>query len=158
MFRIYLITNEVSGKKYVGKTSLSLRHRWYGHLYDAFIRQFPYPICNDLRKLGAESFSIKLIALSRHNKSALKLEQHFIGKLKTGFPRGYNTRFLRRCKRCGMVGSQNDKHKKGIWHRNAKRIRRWIANGVSFNAISKKLGVSRVRIGQSAWSAGFKKR
>lgn len=59
---IYLITNLVNGKVYVGQTNRTLRTRWYNHKYDAIQRNEDFPICRAIRKYGPENFTIVELA------------------------------------------------------------------------------------------------
>ena len=57
---IYVITNEVNGKQYVGKTTDTIEERYKGHLHD---RSRPHiekrPLYDAMNKYGIEHFSIK---------------------------------------------------------------------------------------------------
>lgn len=60
MYILYLITNLVNGKVYVGQTKQSLKSRWRGHLQDC--RTDPdHPLYRAIRKYGQDSFSIEPI-------------------------------------------------------------------------------------------------
>jgi len=50
---VYLITNEVNGKHYVGQTTRTVEQRFKEHM------ESPYPIGKAIRKYGAENFTIK---------------------------------------------------------------------------------------------------
>lgn len=86
---IYVITNEVNGKQYVGKTTDTIEERYKGHLHD---RSRPYiekrPLYDAMNKYGIEHFSIK--QLEECSLDILEeREQYWINKLNT-FHQGYN--------------------------------------------------------------------
>jgi group I intron endonuclease len=60
---IYLITNKVNGKKYVGQTVKALKHRWNQHKRDARVGSTQSLHCA-VRKYGPTSFTIEVIAAS----------------------------------------------------------------------------------------------
>jgi group I intron endonuclease len=60
---IYLITNKVNGKKYVGKTVRTLKTRWYQHVRDASHGCDGALQCA-IRKYGKKSFTVEIIAES----------------------------------------------------------------------------------------------
>ena len=58
---IYLVTNKINGKQYVGKTIKTVKHRWNHHLADAK-RASEYAIHRAIRKYGRDAFEVKTIA------------------------------------------------------------------------------------------------
>lgn len=60
MYTIYLITNTVNGKVYVGQTIRSLKSRWKGHLQD-FRDGAEQPLYRAIRKYGQDKFSIETL-------------------------------------------------------------------------------------------------
>ncbi len=80
--KIYLITNTINNKKYVGMTSKSLKLRWQGHLADAR-RDKPWRLHKAIRKYGADQFVIELLedtCLSSFEELG-QLERAYIMKL-----------------------------------------------------------------------------
>ena len=62
MAYIYLITNDVNQKVYIGKTEFSIEKRFKEHCQDAFREKCELrPLYNAMRKYGIKHFSIKLI-------------------------------------------------------------------------------------------------
>ena len=59
---IYLITNKINNKKYVGKTTQSIKKRWQEHLRNSKKKKYELrPLYNAIRKYGIENFVIKEI-------------------------------------------------------------------------------------------------
>lgn len=90
---IYLITNKVNGKKYVGQTICSPDRRWYLHIYaalrDCVEKQGDTALCRAIRKYGCEGFTAEVI----HTCSQSKLdaaEKRFIKLHNCMTPIGYN--------------------------------------------------------------------
>lgn len=81
--RIYIITNLVNGKRYVGMTSKSLDIRWGNHKADAR-RNKPYRLHKAIRRYGEENFRMDL--LEECNVNSLEelglIESAYIEKLK----------------------------------------------------------------------------
>lgn len=88
--KIYLVTNILNGKKYVGYTSLSIRKRWAQHRADAKRRL--YHFSKAIEKYGPENFTIELLAETKNRNQALyELEPFYIRYYNTRNPkRGYN--------------------------------------------------------------------
>lgn len=81
--RIYIITNLLNNKRYVGMTSKHLSERWSLHKADAR-RNKPWHLHRAIRKYGEENFTIEL--LEETTVSSLeelgKIETSWIEKLK----------------------------------------------------------------------------
>jgi group I intron endonuclease len=88
---IYLITNMVNLKRYVGQTSLTIAQRFWGHKADASARRNKSLLGAALRKYGAENFKIEEIACA-DIKLLNDLERHYISFFGTrnGIGHGYN--------------------------------------------------------------------
>ncbi len=87
--QIYLITNKVNGKKYVGQTVRTLNKRWNSHVMAAR-NGIKYAITNAIRKYGERSFSVQTLYKCKTRKQMNRLEVFCIEKLKTLYPLGYN--------------------------------------------------------------------
>ena len=70
---IYLITNLVNGKKYIGCTMISLKRRWTQHLSSAR-KNSPMAIHRAIRKYGPSSFKIECIETMPTRDSMLTAE------------------------------------------------------------------------------------
>lgn len=86
---IYVITNTVNGKQYVGQTTRTLAVRWYYHIRssrDGSTGALPHAIL----KHSAEAFKIEQIDIASSLEELNKKEAHYILQLKTLAPYGYN--------------------------------------------------------------------
>ena len=86
---IYLITNNINGKKYVGKTELSVKKRWKQHIKDSKREKCEIrPLYRAIRKYGENNFSICEIDTGHGNELSNK-EQYWIQYYNT-YEDGYN--------------------------------------------------------------------
>jgi len=104
--RVYLITNVLNGKQYVGSTKSSLEARWYHHCYAA--RRNPKMVLHRaMHAHGEENFKIELLAECTSRENAFELEDELIIGLKTHVSvGGYNVARGRRGGG-GMFGKQH---------------------------------------------------
>lgn len=75
---IYLITNQVNGKKYIGMTKLSVEHRWYRHVQSSKRKGIRTPILLAINKYGPDNFSIKMIATAKTRAELCDKEKWYI--------------------------------------------------------------------------------
>lgn len=88
-FCVYLLTNTVNGKRYVGISSDGAEARWRQHNYDAKNRPVT-ALHHAIRKYAPESFTVEVLERCL-NFDMLKIREiHWIARLKTKAPRGYN--------------------------------------------------------------------
>lgn len=85
--KIYLITNLINGKKYVGQTIMTLNQRWSKHI-NRSRESNPTGIAAAIKKYGKENFSMELIATCAID-DLNQLEKYYIQKYNT-FKEGYN--------------------------------------------------------------------
>ena len=79
MFTIYLITNKVNGKVYIGQTNQPLRRRWGLHKSRASKNEgYTAHLYNAIRKYGLDNFSIKEIATCNTEEWSNYLERLYI--------------------------------------------------------------------------------
>lgn len=87
---LYLITNKINGKQYVGITK-DPKNRWYMHRWNS--RQpwskRSFAIANAMRKYGADNFEFQVIAMAKNLDIALNAEIELIKQYDT-FNSGYN--------------------------------------------------------------------
>ncbi len=88
--KIYLITNNVNGKRYVGLTSRSVSERWAEHLEEARGSRSQRALTLAIRKYGVPAFTIEQIAEADDWDSLCVAEVDLIESLGTKAPLGYN--------------------------------------------------------------------
>lgn len=89
MSYIYVITNDINNKQYVGKTNKNIEERFKEHIKDSKKEQYKKrPLYNAINKYGIEHFSIKQLEECNFAESSIK-EIYWIGKLNT-YKNGYN--------------------------------------------------------------------
>jgi group I intron endonuclease len=89
---IYVITNLVNGKRYVGQTILKIAKRWSLHKSDAR-RGLGFPFCRAIRKYGVKNFSVDVLIQTDPDHELLDhFEQMWIKFLMThvDYGCGYN--------------------------------------------------------------------
>lgn len=85
---LYVITNKVNGKKYVGKTYDSVSNRWRDHLKKSK-SELNRPLYRAIAKYGSDSFVVETIAEYPENDLEAQ-EELLIAKLGTFGKNGYN--------------------------------------------------------------------
>jgi group I intron endonuclease len=96
---VYLITNKISGKKYVGQSiQLDINSRWKCHkkVNKKYVGKILY---NAYKKYGIENFDYKIICIC-FDEDTDKYEEEYIKKYNTVHPNGYNL----------LQGGKNRKH------------------------------------------------
>ena len=89
MSYIYVITNNINGKQYVGKTNDTIEERFKRHILDSKRRNNENrPLYNAINKYGIEHFSIEQLEECPYQEVNNK-EIYWIGKLDT-YKNGYN--------------------------------------------------------------------
>lgn len=84
---IYIITNKINGKCYVGQTWNTLQRRWLNHCSNKGCLK----LYNSIRKHGREFFSIEFLTLTHTQEVADYWENYFIRKFDT-IKNGFNIR------------------------------------------------------------------
>lgn len=90
---VYLITNLINNKQYVGYTQKSLEERIQTHIYKANSKNkkhYFYLLPMAIRKYGIENFKWEAIYETDDLNDVLEKEVYFIKELKTLSPNGYN--------------------------------------------------------------------
>lgn len=87
---VYMATNKINGKQYVGQTIKRLQDRITGHICDARNKE-GFKFQKALRKYGEESFEWKIL-IECDNKDLNDKEIYFIEKLDT-VKNGYNVSY-----------------------------------------------------------------
>ena len=88
--RIYLITNAVNGKKYVGQTIKPIEKRLKEHVKAAFVENRKAIICSAIRKYGKDNFSIVCLQDNILVDDLDVTEQYWIKHYDTFGDNGYN--------------------------------------------------------------------
>lgn len=88
---IYLVTNLINSKKYIGQTTLTVQERWNRHLYDAFAKYDDFYFHKAIRKYGKENFKVEEICQCP-NEELDEKEIYYINYYKTYYiyKQGYN--------------------------------------------------------------------
>ena len=85
---VYLITNTVNGKQYIGQTRVSLHRRWLGHKSSHHTRS---PLHSAIQKYGAQAFCLSLLDTAHNLMELNKKEIEYIEAYQTTNPAfGYN--------------------------------------------------------------------
>ena len=83
---VYLITNTINGKRYVGQTTGTLKKRWNEHC-----RKYCCTVLrNAIEKYGSENFSIEMICEPPTVELMHEMEKYFIDVYNSRTPNGYN--------------------------------------------------------------------
>lgn len=93
MYEVYLITNQISGKKYVGITKRGYMKRFQEHISYATKSNRHSLLYEDIRKFGVESFTVSLLEDNISDDDAEAKESYYIEKYNTyylGSDDGYN--------------------------------------------------------------------
>lgn len=91
MAYIYLITNKINGKQYVGKTENTIDKRWKEHCND-YLRERceKRPLYDAMKKYGIDNFEVKeLEYLKKGGELLSQREEYWIKQLNT-YHNGYN--------------------------------------------------------------------
>lgn len=122
-YTIYLRTNLVNGKQYVGQTcDFRKRESQWNCLKARYANQY---IVAEREKYGVENFKCEIIAEVETREDAWELERHYIEELNTVYPNGYNRAYGGKTNVGGNKGYHNgNEFKKGSepWNKNLKGI------------------------------------
>lgn len=89
MYEIYLITNQINEKHYVGQTVKGLKTRFSRHIRAAKSGSDAY-LYRAIQKYGHDRFTVSLLATAKDKEDLDRLEIFWIKTLKTKRPLGYN--------------------------------------------------------------------
>ena len=88
---IYLITNLINSKKYVGKTTTTIEGRWKEHCEDSQKKRCEKrPLYDAFNKYGIENFKIEQLEQVENNLELSNREIYWINELQTYGHNGYN--------------------------------------------------------------------
>ena len=89
MYYLYLITNSVNNKNYVGYTSKTPEKRFAQHIKEAS-ENSTRALCKALNKYGTENFSLRYMGSAADKEQAKLFEQRFIFIFGSFGAKGYN--------------------------------------------------------------------
>ena len=72
---IYLITNKINGKRYIGKTKFTIDRRWYYHCKNAEYG-VDTPFYRAIRKYGKENFTVEFLCEGLDSEEIIMIEVH----------------------------------------------------------------------------------
>ena len=95
MYRIYLITNLINGKLYVGITEKKIESRFAQHVKSSFKEKPKCMLHNAIKKYGVENFSFELIEDDIPFEKGPEKERYYIKKYNSyyKYKKGYNMTF-----------------------------------------------------------------
>jgi group I intron endonuclease len=105
---IYLVTNTVDGKKYVGQhNKQDITKRWNEHIYDSE-RGCDYVLHKAIRKYGKDAFTIEILCIVPNGDAVCRMEEYFAEQFETYVwdePGGYNMIWCGKRGRSGIKSS-----------------------------------------------------
>jgi group I intron endonuclease len=82
MIGVYSITNSVTGKIYIGSTTVDFENRWKSHKMELTNNRHGNQILqDDWNKYGGNAFIFEIVEIVKGKKEALKTEQEWLNKL-----------------------------------------------------------------------------
>lgn len=78
MIEIYLITNTINFKHYVGQTCNWTDKRWKEHLSDSKRKHLKFPLHKAINKYGPDAFTIEVLCIAKSQEEANDQEKHLI--------------------------------------------------------------------------------
>jgi len=87
---LYMLTNKINGKRYIGTSVNPISHRISRHVYAAKCGRKDMAISSAIRKYGIENFQISELGQSADYASLMNMEVEAIKSNGTIFPSGYN--------------------------------------------------------------------
>ena len=107
---VYLVTNKVNGKKYVGQTTRSIEERWRDHVRQSYRYENPFP--RALINYKEDDFYTETLCECFSQQELDEKEIFYIEKLKTIAPFGYNCTY----------GGRGGKHLKEVKNKISKSL------------------------------------
>ena len=120
--RIYLITNTINQKSYVGLTTMKVEQRWKEHLR-CVKKGVNYPLYRSIQKYGKENFKIETLETAKIDDLKAR-EIYFIAELKTHVSLGGYNQTLGGDGVVGHTGwHHGEEAKKAISAGNSRKVR-----------------------------------
>lgn len=101
MYEVYLITNKVNNKKYVGITCQGAEKRFKYHMSSAEASDSQAPLHIAMREIGTSNFELHILESDVSQEEARERELHYIELYDSAEPNGYNNY------RAGMGGKRH---------------------------------------------------
>jgi len=150
---VYLVTNIINNKQYVGYTTKTLEERKKTHLYKSNSKtssHYFYLFKKALRKYGVENFKWEIIFQCNSLTECQEKEKYFIKKYNTISPNGYNLT------EGGNGGIQSDETKEKI----SKSVKNYWENNKEKHNWSNLTSEDRAKYAKKAWkhkkASGYK--
>jgi len=86
---VYLVTNKINGKQYVGQTTKTLEARWFDHNQTRKNPSCKY-LYSAIQKYGVENFQVETLVIVDSKEEMDRNERGLIAALGTKAPKGYN--------------------------------------------------------------------
>ena len=115
MKNIYLITNQVNGKQYVGKTKQDIHERLKQHKWSNYDTLLHLAI----KEHGIENFTVELLEVVA-DKESIQKEKEYTIAYNTLFPNGYNQMIGQSLN--GGNNKMKGKHLPETWRKNCSRV------------------------------------
>ena len=115
MKNIYLITNQVNGKQYVGKTKQDIHERLKQHKWSNYDTLLHLAI----KEHGIENFTVELLEVVA-DKESIQKEKEYTIAYNTLFPNGYNQMIGQSLS--GGNNKMKGKHLPETWRKNCSRV------------------------------------
>lgn len=104
-YTVYLRSNLVNGKQYVGQTKdFKKREIQWRCLKSQYANKH---ICEDRKKYGIDNFKAEILAIVETREEAWNLEKKYIKEFNTVFPNGYNRAYGGKTNKGGNLGYHN---------------------------------------------------
>lgn len=88
---VYVVTNTVNGKKYVGQTTRDVSKRWKRHVEDSVKQSYKSRLHRAIQKYGADKFTTEVRSTCTGRKALDMAERFYIALYQTQNPEfGYN--------------------------------------------------------------------
>ncbi len=87
---VYLISNKVNGKRYIGQTKYTAEKRFKKHKEDALVAKRCFALHQAIRKYGIDNFEIKVLSKCDSIEEMNHRETYYIRIFDTLSPKGYN--------------------------------------------------------------------
>lgn len=88
---VYLITNLINGKRYVGQTVQGIKKRFQHHCWSSTVKT-RMPIAMAIAKYGKKNFTIEILCNCSSQEELDRMEIQYAKELNTFSPNGYNLR------------------------------------------------------------------